>query len=97
MRELAAVVTSFAGGLGAHRREGALKERVINNVALVVFPLDDPVAGKDLALADVGEEDGGVLALFCFYEKRSAGAKGLQLSLLGGVVLPTMSISAPRP
>jgi hypothetical protein len=44
----------------------------------VVFSFDDPVAGKNLALADIGEEDGGVLALFRFYEKGSAGAKGLQ-------------------
>ena len=73
-------MASLVRRFGAHWCEGALKERVINYIALVVFSFDDPVAGKDLALADIGEEDGSVLTLSCFYEKGSAGPKGLQLS-----------------
>lgn len=93
---LTAVVASFVCGLPGDGGEGALEKGVIHNVAFVVFALDDPVAGEDFALTYIGEDDGCVLALFCFYQKRSAGPKGLQLSSPDGVVQPTMLISLLR-
>jgi hypothetical protein len=60
--------------------EGALEEGVVDDITLVIFALDDPVAGKDFALADVGEEEGGVFALSCLYEEGSAGSERVQSS-----------------
>ena len=66
-RGLAAVVTAFVGGLPGDGGKGALKEGVIDDVALVIFAFDDPVAGVGFALSGVGEDHGGVLALCCVY------------------------------
>jgi hypothetical protein len=93
---LTAVVASFVCGLPGDGGEGALEKGVIHYVALVVFALDDPVAGKDFALTCIREDDGCVSALFCFYKKGSAGPKGLQLSSPDGVVQPTVLISLLR-
>ena len=56
-----------------------MKECVIYNVALVVFAFDDPVAGECFTLADTRKENGGMRALPCFYEERSACSKGPQV------------------
>jgi hypothetical protein len=95
-QELRAVVAAFVGWIPWDGNEGALEEGVIDNVALVIFAFDDPVAGKDFALASVGEDEGGIGALPCVYEKGSTGAKGVQLSSPVGVVLPTRYISSLR-
>jgi hypothetical protein len=76
--ELTAVVAPFVRGFPGDRREGALEERVIHYVALVVFAFNDPVARKHFALTGVGEDEGCMPALCCFYQKRSAGPKGFQ-------------------
>ena len=50
-RRLAAVVAAFVGRLPGDRGEGALEERVVYDVALVIFTFDDPVAGIGFALS----------------------------------------------
>jgi hypothetical protein len=74
---LTAVVTAFVRWLPWDGSEGALEEGVVDDVALVVFAFDDPVAGKGFALAGVGKDDGRLLALRGIDEKRSAGPKGV--------------------
>jgi hypothetical protein len=78
---LAAVVAAFAGGLPGNRGKGALKEGVVDDVAFAVFALDDPVAGKGFALSGISEDYGGVEALGGVYEKRSAGAERVHVTL----------------
>ena len=85
--ELAAVVSAFAGWLPWDGSKGALEEGVVDDVALVVFAFDDPVAGISLALTGVGEDEGGVEALGGTDEKRSAGAKGVHRSVLLAALL----------
>ena len=70
----------FVGWIPWDGSEGALEEAVIDDVALAIFALDDPVAGEDFALAGVGEDKGGTCALPCEYQKRSAGSEGFQSS-----------------
>ena len=77
-------------------REGALEEGVVDDVALVVFAFDDPVARVGFTLAAIGEDGGGLGALCGVYEKRSASTKGVQFSSPGGVVLPTRYMFPPR-
>ena len=77
MLELAAVVAAFVGWFPGDGGEGSLEEAVVDDVALVIFAFDDPVAGKGFALAGVGEDEGGVEALGGVDEKGSAGAKGV--------------------
>ena len=77
-QRLCAVVASFIGWIPWDGNEGALEEGVIDDVALVIFALDDPIAGKHLALASVGEDEGGICALPCVYQKGPAGAEGVQ-------------------
>jgi hypothetical protein len=79
---LAAVVAAFAGRLPGDGGKGALEEGVVDDVTLVVFAFDDPVAGIGFALAGVGEDEGGVEALGRIYEKRSAGTEGVHQALL---------------
>jgi hypothetical protein len=86
-------VSSLVGWVPWDRNEGALEEGVIDDVAFVILALDDPVAGKDFALADVGEDEGGICTLFCVYQKGSAGAEGIQSSSPVGVARPTRYIS----
>jgi hypothetical protein len=69
-------MTTFAGGRPGDRSEGALEEGVVDDVALVVFTFDDPVAGIGLALSGVGEDGSRLGALRGVNEKRSASAKG---------------------
>jgi hypothetical protein len=69
-----------------------LEEGVVNNVALVVFAFDDPVAGMGVTMAGVGEDGSGLSALGGVYEKRSASAKGVHFSSPDGVVKPTVSM-----
>ena len=95
-QELCAVVASFVGWIPWDGNEGALEEGVIDDIALVIFALDDPVTGEDFALAGVGEDEGGICALFSVYQKRSAGTEGVQSSSPVGVVLPTRYISSLR-
>lgn len=76
--ESTAVAAPFVHGLPWDRSEGALEEGIVYYIALVVFAFDDPVAGQDFALTNIGEDDGWLSALFCFYEKRSAGPKCFQ-------------------
>jgi hypothetical protein len=78
---LAAVVAAFAGGLPGNRGEGALKEGVVDDVAFAVFALDDPIAGIGFTLAGVGEDDRRVETLGGVYEKRSAGAERVHVTL----------------
>jgi hypothetical protein len=78
---LAAVVAAFAGGLPGDWGKGALKEGVVDDVAFAVFALDDPVAGIGFALAGVGEDYRWVEALGGVYEKRSAGAERVHVTL----------------
>ena len=87
MSYLAAVVTAFAGRFPGNGGKGALEEGVVDDVTLVVFAFDDPVAGIGFALAGVGKDESGVEALGCIHEKRSAGAKGVHQSLLSALVL----------
>jgi hypothetical protein len=47
---LAAVVAAFVGWFPSDGSEGALEEGVVNYVALVIFALDDPVAGIGFTL-----------------------------------------------
>jgi hypothetical protein len=74
-------VAAFAGRLPWDRGKGALEEAVVDDVALAVFTFDDPVAGIGFALAGVGEDQGGVEALGGVYEKRSAGAERVHVTL----------------
>jgi hypothetical protein len=74
---LAAVVAAIARGLPGDRGKGALEEGVVDDVALVIFSFDDPVAGVGFALPGVGEDEGGVEALCGVDEKWPAGAKGI--------------------
>ena len=78
---LAAVVASFAYGFPRDGGKGALEEGVVDDVALAVFAFDDPVARIGFALAGVGENEGGVEALGGVYEKRSAGAERVHVTL----------------
>ena len=66
-RSLASVVAPFRHGFAAHGSECSLKECIVNNVGLVVFTFDDPVARECSTLADDREENGCVPALPCFY------------------------------
>src|SRR5580704_3204916 len=72
---LAAVVTAFVGGLPGDRGKGSLEEGVVDDVALVIFSFDDPVAGIGFALSGVGEDEGRVEALCGVDKKGPAGAK----------------------
>jgi hypothetical protein len=89
---LTAVVASFVRGLPGDGGEGALEEGIVDDVALVVFAFDDPVAGVHLALTGIGEDEGWTFALPGFYQKRSAGPEGFQFSSPDGVVPPTEGI-----
>ena len=95
-QRLCTVVASLVGWFPWDGSEGALEESVIDDVALVIFALDDPVAGKDFALTGVGEDEGGICALFSVYQKRSAGPEGVQSSSPVGGVLLTRSMSSLR-
>lgn len=95
-QELCTVVAPLVGWLPWDGNEGALEEGVIDDVALVIFALDDPVAGKDFALTGVGEDEGGICALFSVYQKGSAGPKAVQSSSPVGVDLPTRYMSSLR-
>ncbi len=77
---LGSVVASFVGCVPWDGNEGALEEGIIDDVALVIFALDDPVTGKDFALAGVGEDEGGICALCCVYQKGPAGSERFQSS-----------------
>jgi hypothetical protein len=79
---LAAVVAAFLGGLPGNGGKGALEKSVVDDIALVIFAFDDPVAGVGFALSGVGEDRGGVEALRGVDEKRSARAKGVHQALL---------------
>ena len=93
-QELCTVVASFIGWIPCDGNEGALEEGVIDDVALVIFAFDDPIAGKDFALTGVGEDKGWIFALLCVYQKRPAGTEGVQSSSPVGVVLPTRYMSS---
>ena len=82
---LAAVVAAFAGGLPGDRGKGALEEGVVDDVALVIFSFDDPVAGIGFALSGVGENEGGAKALRGVDEKGPAGAKRVHETLLAAL------------
>jgi len=94
--ELAAVVSSFVRGLPGDGGEGALEEGIVDDVALVIFAFDDPVAGIGFAMAKVGKDGGGLGALCSVYEKGAAGTKGAHFNSPGGVVQPTICISLLR-
>ena len=89
-------MAAFARGLPGDGGEGALEEGVVDDVALAVFALDDPVTGKDFALTGVGEDEGGIRALFGVYQKGPAGTEGVQSRSPDGVVLPKKYISSLR-
>ena len=86
---LGAVVSAFVGGFPGNGGEGTLKEGVVDDVALVIFAFDDPVAGEGFTMSGVGEDGGGLGALRGVYKKRSAGAKSVHFSSPGGAVMPT--------
>ena len=93
-QELCTVVAPLVGWLPWDGNEGALEEGVIDDVTLVIFALDDPVAGKDFALTGISKDEGGIFALLCVYQKGPAGTEGVQSSSPVGVVLPTRYISS---
>ena len=93
-QRLCTVVAPFVGWLPWNGNKGALEEGVIDDIALAIFALDDPVTGEDFALAGVGEDEGGICALFSVYQKRSAGPEGVQSSSPVGGVLLTRSMSS---
>ena len=75
-------MAAFTRGFPGDWSEGALEEAVVDDVALVVFAFDDPVAGIGFALAGVGEDEGGVEALGSVYQKGSTSTEGVHLTLL---------------
>jgi hypothetical protein len=89
---LTAVVSSFVRGRPGDGGEGALEEGVVDDIALVVFAFDDPVAGEGFTMSGVGEDGGGLGTLRGIYKKRSAGAKSVHFSSPGGAVMPTRSM-----
>jgi hypothetical protein len=93
---LTAVLSTFVWGLPGDGGEGALEEGVVDDVTLVVFAFDDPVAGEGFTMAGVGEDGRGLSALRGVYEKRSAGPKGVHFSSPGGVAKPTVFMFSPR-
>ena len=93
-QELCTVVASFIGWIPCNGNEGALEEGIVDDVALVIFAFDDPVAGKDFALTGISKDEGGIFALLCVYQKGPAGTEGVQSSSPVGVVLPTRYISS---
>lgn len=95
-QRLCTVVAPFVGWLPWDGNEGALEKGVIDDVALVIFALDDPVTGEDFSLAGVGEDEGGICTLFGVYQKGSAGPEGVQSSSPVGVVLSTRYMSSLR-
>ena len=68
-------MAAIVGRIPGDRGKGALEEGVVDDVALVVFSFDDPVAGIGFALSGVGEDEGGVEALGGVDEKGPAGTK----------------------
>ena len=90
--KLTAVVSSFVRGRPGDGGEGALEEGVVDDIALVVFAFDDPVAGEGFTMSGVGEDGGGLGTLRGIYKKRSAGAKSVHFSSPGGAVMPTRSM-----
>lgn len=75
-------MTAFVRWLPWDGGEGALEEGVVDDVSLVIFAFNDPVAGVGFSLAGVGENGSALLALRGVYEKRSTGSKGVHSSLL---------------
>jgi hypothetical protein len=84
--QLTAVLSPFIRRLPGDGGEGALEERVVDNVALLVFAFDDPVAGVRVSTTASGEEGSGSGALCGVYEKRSAGTKGAHSVLLAALL-----------
>jgi hypothetical protein len=74
-------VAAFGGRLPGDGSKGALEEGVVDDVTLVIFAFDDPVAWVGFALSGVSEDEGGVEALGGVDEKRSAGAEAVHLRL----------------
>ena len=91
-QELCTVVASFIGWIPCNGNEGALEEGIVDDVALVIFAFDDPVAGKDFALTGISKDEGGIFALLCVYQKGPASPKGVQFSSPDGADLPTVSM-----
>ena len=91
--QLTAVVASFGHRLPWDGGKCALEESVIDDIALVIFTFDDPVTGKDLAFADIGEDDGWLAALCCSNEKGPAGPIGSQVRFLLTALLSRRDVS----
>ena len=89
-------MAAFARGFPGDRGKGALEEGVVDDVALVIFSFDDPVAGIGFALSGVGEDEGGVEALRGVDEKGSAGAKRVHEALSWRPYSAAKDISASR-
>jgi len=49
-------MAAFTGRLPGDRGKGALEESVVDDVALVIFAFDDPVAGISFALSGVSKD-----------------------------------------
>ena len=94
---LAAVVAAFSGWLPGDRGKGVLEEGVVDDVMLVIFSFDDPVAGIGFALSGVGEDDGGGEALRGVDEKGPAGAKRVHETLSWRHASAAKDISASHP
>ena len=75
-------MAAFTRGFPGDWSEGALEEAVVDDVALVVFAFDDPIAGIGFTLAGISKNEGGVEALGGVYQKGSAGAEGVHQTLL---------------
>jgi hypothetical protein len=56
-------VAAFPGWFPRDGGKRALEEGVVDDVTLVIFAFDDPIAGVGSALSGVGEDEGGVKAL----------------------------------
>ncbi|AXC09584.1 hypothetical protein ACPOL_0199 [Acidisarcina polymorpha] len=52
-----------------------MEETVVNDIAFAVFPFNDPLAFLHMAKTGISGDGAGLLALFCVYEKWSAGTK----------------------
>jgi hypothetical protein len=89
-------LSTFVCGLPGDGGEGALEKGVVDDITLVVFAFNDPVAGKGFTMAGVGEEGRWLSALRGVYEKRSSGPKGVHFSSPGGVVEPTVLMFSLR-
>jgi hypothetical protein len=69
-------VATLLCGLPGDGRKSTLEEGVVYNITFMVFALNDPVTGPNIAHSKIGRDRRGFFALRGAYQKWSAGAKG---------------------